>query len=85
MNSIQEEFKKRKRKQILASIIAVIAMLILVIKETSIPIIAMVAIGVVILGCIIFSFMNWRCPSCNKYLGKSMSPKFCKHCGEKLV
>jgi len=32
-------------------------------------------------GALIFSFRNWRCPACDRYLGKQMSPKFCSKCG----
>ena len=39
---------------------------------------------VVILGGIVFSLKNWRCPGCYKYLGKGMSPKFCAKCGVPL-
>ena len=35
-------------------------------------------------GALIFSFRNWRCPACDKYLGKGMSPRFCPKCGVAL-
>lgn len=38
----------------------------------------------IIIAAIIFSFYNWRCPSCEKYLGKGINPKFCSKCGAKL-
>ena len=79
MNSIQEEFKKRKRNQIIGTIIVSIAMVVVIITEGNISPV------VIIIGVVIFSFKNWRCPNCNKYLGKSLSPKFCQHCGEELV
>lgn len=31
-----------------------------------------------------FSVYNWRCPSCKKYLGKSLNPAYCERCGAKL-
>jgi len=37
-----------------------------------------------IAGAIVFSLYNWRCPACNKYLGKQRSPKFCGKCGVAL-
>ena len=42
-----------------------------------------VAVGFVALfaGAIVFSFMNWRCPSCNGYLGRSLVHRVCPHCG----
>ena len=36
---------------------------------------------VVILGVVLFSLKNWRCPACNAYLGKGMAPSFCSKCG----
>ena len=29
----------------------------------------------------IFSLRNWRCPRCNKWLGRDLSPPSCKGCG----
>ncbi|MFQ5604990.1 MAG: hypothetical protein ACE5HS_17110 [bacterium] len=37
-----------------------------------------------VVGALIFSFINWRCHSCEKYLGKSINPKFCSKCGVQL-
>lgn len=34
----------------------------------------------IILICVIFSFQNWRCPNCSKYLGRGLSYKECPHC-----
>jgi DNA polymerase II large subunit len=39
----------------------------------------------VIISVLAFSFLNWRCPSCNKYLGKAINPKFCSKCGTQLA
>jgi hypothetical protein len=38
----------------------------------------------IIAGAIVFSLYNWRCPACNRYLGKQRSPKFCNKCGVAL-
>ena len=35
-------------------------------------------------GAVIFSFVNWKCPACNKYLGKNTNPIFCSKCGVEL-
>jgi hypothetical protein len=37
-----------------------------------------------IAGAVVFSLYNWRCPACNKYLGKQRSPKYCSKCGVEL-
>ena len=39
---------------------------------------------VLVLGVLAFSFKNWRCPACNSYLGRSLSPRFCPKCGAQL-
>jgi len=39
---------------------------------------------VLIAGAIAFSLYNWRCPACNRYLGKQRSPKYCSRCGVEL-
>lgn len=31
-----------------------------------------------------FSFFNWRCPSCNKYLGADINRLICRRCGTRL-
>lgn len=36
---------------------------------------------VLVAGALILSFRNWRCPACDRYLGKQMSPRFCAKCG----
>jgi rRNA maturation endonuclease Nob1 len=28
--------------------------------------------------------LNWRCPSCKKYLGKNINRHTCKQCGNRL-
>jgi len=39
---------------------------------------------VVIAAFIGFSAYNWRCPSCNKYLGGDINRRRCKQCGTRL-
>lgn len=39
---------------------------------------------VVVICAVTFSFQNWRCPACNRYLGKVMNPQFCSGCGAPL-
>ena len=40
---------------------------------------------VALAGITLFTFLNWRCPSCKGYLGKAMNPKFCPKCGSQLA
>jgi len=75
--SIKTEFASRKRNQIIVSI-SLIAMIILFVLFGENP-------DVLFTGGIGFSLFNWRCPACNKYLGKSINPKFCSKCGAPLT
>ena len=88
------EFKKqysdRRRKQIFLTVAIVAVFIILFLSEGNQSVlgiprgtIAPVAL-LFVLGGIGFSFYNWRCPACNKYLGKSINPKFCVKCGVAL-
>jgi hypothetical protein len=38
----------------------------------------------IIASFIAFSALNWRCPSCRKYLGNDISRRVCKHCRARL-
>jgi uncharacterized membrane protein len=42
------------------------------------------AIVVLLLGGAAFSFWNWRCPACSRYLGRTFNPRFCPRCGVAL-
>jgi hypothetical protein len=100
-NQIVQGFKKRKKRQIIITIPAVIVMILVAILATNpeykdiqltsdllilgVPstILAFIS-AVIILACVVASFFNWRCPACNSYLGKSVSPRFCAVCGVKF-
>lgn len=85
------EFKKKRTRQI----IAVFPMLLAVFGVLSVEdnpeglfgltpgIILAISIGLIVLV-LVFSRFNWKCPSCQKYLGKAFNPKFCSNCGSPL-
>ncbi len=88
---IIEEFKKKRTRQIMAVgpiILAFIGLLSVENNPTGTFGLAVTTILVtafaVIISVLIFSFLNWKCPSCNKYLGKTINPKFCSKCGTQL-
>lgn len=89
---IISEFKKRKTKQLIAIIPLVLAFIpILFLRKVGTEILFGISANIILPVCFgiifimfIFALFNWRCPSCNKYLGKKMSPQFCNHCGVKL-
>jgi rubrerythrin len=39
------------------------------------------ALLVFAIGAVLFSLKNWRCPGCERYLGRGISPRFCPRCG----
>lgn len=41
-------------------------------------------VAVVILGFFGFSLVNWRCPSCDAYLGQRLNPRRCPSCDTPL-
>ena len=85
------EFKKKRTRQIMAVgpiILGFIGLLSVENNPTGIfglaPKTILVAAFAVIISVLVFSLLNWRCPSCNKYLGKAINPKFCSKCGTQL-
>ncbi len=90
--SVKEEFAAKRRKQIIAAVPLIGALLLMIVfsENGSAEFLGIsaaawlpVLLGI-ILGGVIFSLYNWRCPACNKYLGKSVSPKYCGKCGTQL-
>ena len=87
--NVIEEFSKRLKKQFLVSIpLGIIAVFFIVLKNfNENPEIAEIAPKVgfgFVVALLIFSFFNWRCPACNKYLGKGGAPVYCPKCGAQL-
>jgi hypothetical protein len=86
------EFGKRRKRQLLATlpILAVFAVYVFLSRTPEATVFglpATVVLGVafaVILAFIAFTLWNWRCPACNRYLGKGISPSFCSKCGVAL-
>lgn len=86
------EFKIRKKKQFTVVLPLVILMIGLLAMSDNpeftlfeLPRSVLYAVAAVgIIGGIIFSLKNWRCPACSAYLRKNISPKFCPSCGIKL-
>jgi hypothetical protein len=89
---VQQEFARRRKRQLIATVPTVILILPMLLARDSnkdflgIPMEACLVGGLLAIGAaLIFAFKNWRCPSCDKYLGKGISPKFCGGCGVKLA
>lgn len=95
LTDVQLSFQKRFRRQLGFSGLGIVAVALIFVAErygkqsgskdidaTG----ALLLAGMVasLAGAAIGSAINWRCPSCNRYLGKRFSPAFCSHCGVQL-
>lgn len=89
---LREEFARRRTRQWLIVIPVALAVIAIRIagdtKEPTwygLPTGVVIGIGfAMVIGAIIFSLWNWRCPACSKYLGRGINPSFCAKCGFKL-
>ena len=89
---ITDEFRQRRTRQWFISSIAFVVLIVAIaaserpkfslfgLDANTLGVIALVLIVILIAG----SLLNWRCPSCSRYLGKGMNPAFCPKCGVKL-
>jgi hypothetical protein len=90
--AFKETFAVRQRRQIAMTIPLVVMILAVVFAndESSGTVfgIPLTTIGpafvLVIIGALLFSLKNWRCPACNRYLGKVWNPRHCHGCGVAL-
>jgi hypothetical protein len=87
----KEEFGIRRKRQLMATIpfLLVFVCLLSSNRETGeilgIPALIWGSIaGAAVVGMVVFSFFNRRCPACDKYLGKGFGPRFCPRCGVQL-
>ncbi len=89
---IRTLFALRRRRQLLISLPLIALIMGIAFLENSNtgaflgipPSIVFPGFLAMIAGAIVFSLYNWRCPACNKYLGKQRSPKYCSKCGVEL-
>jgi hypothetical protein len=88
---ILAEFRQRRSRQLTASVAAILVILFAAMRgDRGLGVLGLPEavvgglLAAVILGIVAFSLFNWRCPGCNRYLGKSINPKFCPSCGAHL-
>jgi hypothetical protein len=87
----QHQFAQRRKRQLFATIPVVGAVLLVIAADRlrtpvlgiSPSVMAPFAFAVVV-GMVVFTLVNWRCPACNSYLGKRLNPSFCSSCGVQL-
>jgi hypothetical protein len=89
-NAFVEEFARRKKRQFLIAIPFSVILIVLSLDETSdlvVGIPSTIRLPVFVLLCagmVFFSWKNWRCPACDRYLGKGFTPGYCPKCGVPL-
>ena len=90
-NQIMRNFRLRQSRQFLAMALTLFLLLFLVLIYKRTDIFGefsknnIVASQIILIGVFIgFSAINWRCPSCNKYLGGDINKRICKKCGIRL-
>jgi hypothetical protein len=88
---IMRDFGLRKSLQLLAIAATLVLLLFLVLLHKHPDLIGefskdtIFAAQIVLIAMFIgFSAINWRCPSCKKYLGNDINRRICKHCGTRL-
>jgi len=86
-------YTRRRRRQIAVSFALVPVLLFVVLRQHrahepflgASPEFAMGAVLAIVGGALIFSFRNWRCPACDRYLGRSLFQRHCPSCGVGLT
>jgi len=85
-------FARRRRNQLLLAIPIILIVLFVSAKSdrnssslAGIPAQYLGVAGIVLALCALaFTLYNWRCPACNRYLGRVIFPRFCTKCGVPL-
>jgi len=90
-NQIMQDFRLRQSRQLLAMALTLCLLLFLVLIYKRTDFFGefsknnIIALQIILIGVFIgFSAINWRCPSCNKYLGGDINKRICKKCGIRL-
>ncbi len=82
-------FALRRRRQLIAIVPTVLFALLMASRDgrhgshlgSIPPSFALVTALAGVAAIVWFSFRNWRCPSCDGYLGRAINPSFCSRCG----
>ena len=84
---VMAEFRRRWIRQLVATVALALGLLLWAgvskAEGDGRPVTStIVIVGVAAVG--IFSVVNWRCPSCRHYLGRTIYPRHCSGCGVRL-
>ena len=88
---ITREFCRRQGRQILAIAVALFLVIVLAVVTKRNDLFgdysknSLAAVQLAVITAFIgFTAFNWRCPSCNKYLGNDIRKRTCRHCKTRL-
>ena len=90
-HQFREEFAARRKRQLLATVPLLLVVVAAVVADRGNG--QLFGLGattwgpvalVYVLGLLVFSLKTWRCPACDRYLGKGIFPRFCAKCGIQL-
>lgn len=88
---IKREFWVRQGRQLVAIALALFLVILLAVIYKRDDLFgafsntALLAAQVIVITSFIgFTAYNWRCPSCNKYLGSNINKRGCSHCRTRL-
>jgi hypothetical protein len=85
-------YATRRRNQLMVSVPLVAVIILVVVTEDraagtilglSRQVVGPIFLAIVAAG-LLYSFRNWRCPACDKYLGRGFNPRHCQNCGVEL-
>jgi len=87
---VRQEFRMRQNRQIIAIMVALFLVLLSAVLykrplfgELSKATLFGMQIAA-IAAFLLFSAVNWKCPSCNKSLGSNINKRICRKCGARL-
>ena len=90
--TVRTTFARRRRHQLVVGLPVMIVIVAAILGDEpgagsvyGLPVVLWAPVlAIVVATALIFSFVNWRCPACNRYLGRGWNPKFCPKCGVQL-
>ena len=90
-SEFKAEFARRRKRQLLGSLPVVAVFIFLAFFNEKVeaflglpPSVVLGAAFAMVAALVAFSLWNWRCPACNRYLGKGVGQAFCPKCGVPL-
>jgi hypothetical protein len=87
LSGFKAEFARRQKRQLGVAAVILAGLVSMMLLRDRAPLDSPVGLTVVIAAMaaiFVFTFQNWRCPACQKYLGKGGFPRFCPRCGVPL-